>query len=185
MWREVAVGVIEAAITNSPGHQYTTYRYSCCMYRSGVIVAYQGVWGKSYKAWFSFFFSKTKVSGNLPGVCGEADQCGAVNVITALWQSDNLPVCLSALGKCSGILNVAQQTWLWVGNSVCMGVQYDGVQVLKASLFFIYGCVIFHFFYIWWISSKCLKHTLLLWRVRLQQFSIKGMVPILFKSILM
>lgn len=56
------------------------------------------------------FFSNGKVSGwgSLPGVCGAAEQCGAVNVITALWQSDNLPVCLSTQGKCSGILNVAQ-----------------------------------------------------------------------------
>ena len=72
---------------------------------------------------FSFFFSTGKVSGwgNLPGVCEAADQCGAVNVIMALWQSDNLPVCLSTLGKCTGILNVTQQTRLWVGNSVCVG----------------------------------------------------------------
>lgn len=56
------------------------------------------------------FCSKGKVSGwgNLPGVCGAADQCGAVNVITALWQSDNLPVCLSTLEKCGSILNVAR-----------------------------------------------------------------------------
>lgn len=56
------------------------------------------------------FFPNGKVSGwgSLPGVCGAAEQCGAVNVITALWQSDNLPVCLSTQGKCSGILNVAQ-----------------------------------------------------------------------------
>lgn len=69
------------------------------------------------------FFSTGKVSGwgNLPGVCEAADQCGAVNVITAPWQSDNLPVCLSTLGKCTGILNVTQQTRLWAGNSVCVG----------------------------------------------------------------
>lgn len=70
-----------------------------------------------------FFLLKEKVSGwgGLPGVCGAADQCGAVNVITALWRSDNQPVCLSTLGKCTGILNVAEQTWLWAGNSVCVG----------------------------------------------------------------
>lgn len=60
--------------------------------------------------YIGIFFSNGKVSGwgSLPGVCGAAEQCGAVNVITALWQSDNLPVCLSTQGKCSGILNVAQ-----------------------------------------------------------------------------
>lgn len=64
----------------------------------------------SYHLHSRLFFSDGKVSGwgSLPGVCGAAEPCGAVNVMTPLWRSDNPPVCLSTQGKCSGILNVAQ-----------------------------------------------------------------------------
>lgn len=66
-------------------------------------------------------FSSGKVSGrgSLPGVCGAAEQHIVLNVITALGQSDNLPVRLS--------LNRRKVLWHIKRGSINVAMTGEGV----------------------------------------------------------